>query len=277
MKRPVPLFLSLLAAVALVPLPHGAFARGHHPPPPIALTYRGGPLLPHVRVATLYWGADWSGSPLPGYFDRFFRSLFADGRFMANLAQYSVKSYPMGNGTFSGTATDSQPTPAYLQDAEIRTEIRAQIAAGRLPAPDGITVYFVFTPPGVEVFDQYGSNSVDDFYSYHNYDFGSDGFAYAVMPYDDSMGDSDPRLMTISASHELSEAVTDPENTGSDAQHGWFDGYYGEVTDIVDALYNDGFIGDADYTDALHASDGTVYVVEKNWSVKDNAPVAFAK
>jgi hypothetical protein len=274
MIRPVSLAIGLLATAGLVTLPRGAIARASRTPPPITLTYRGGPLLPHARVVTLFWGSSWSGSALPAYFNGFFRALFADGRYMANLAQYSVSGQPIGNGSFGGTATDSQPPPAKLQDTQIRTEIRAQIAAGHLPKPDGNTVYAVFTPPNVEVFDEYGANSVDDFYSFHDFDFAADGFPYVVMPYDDSLGDA--RYMTIDASHELSEAVTDPEVTGTDHQVGWYDDYYGEITDIVDTLFSEGKIDNTGVIDELDALDGTAYLVEKNWSVKANAPVAFA-
>jgi hypothetical protein len=272
LKRSVSLRLSLLAAVALGTLPRGAVAqRPNHAPPPIALTYRGGPLLPNVRVVTLFWGADWSGSQLPEYFNSFFRTLFADGRYIGNLAQYSASGFQLGNGTLGATATDSQEPPRQLRDARVQLEIRAQVAAGHLPAPDENTVYVVFTPPGVEVFDRYGDNSVRDFYSYHDYAPGSDGFPYISMPYDDTA--NDPRLMTVDLSHELAEVVTDPGPTEN--QLGWYDDYYGEIADIVDTLYNDGRIGDADYTAELKGSDGSVYVVEKFWSLKANAPVAF--
>src|SRR5690349_13263504 len=136
MKHHVPLSFGLMAAAGLVMLPHSGFARASRTPPPIKLTYRGGPLLPHVRVVTLFWGSAWSGSSLPAYLNNFFRTLFADSRYMANLAQYSVSGRPIGNGTFGATVTDSQQPPAKLQDAQIRTEIRAQIAAGHLPKPD---------------------------------------------------------------------------------------------------------------------------------------------
>jgi hypothetical protein len=275
MNHPVSLAFGLLAVAGLVTLPQGAMARASPTPPPISLTYRGGPLLPHVRVVTLFWGSYWSSSTLPAYFNNFFRALFADGRYMANLAQYSASGRPIGNGAFAGTATDTQTPPTRLQDAQIRTEIRAQIAAGHLPKPDANTVYAVFTPPSVEVFDEYGANSVDDFYSYHDFDFAADGFPYLVLTYDDSLGDA-RTSMTVDASHELSEAVTDPEVTGADNQVGWYDDNYGEVTDIVDTLYDEGKIGDSGYIDELDASDGTAYLVEKNWSAKDNAPVAFA-
>jgi len=274
MQRWVTLSVSLLAAASLGALPHNASARASRTPPPIRLTYRGGLLLPHVRVVTLFWGSGWSGSSLAAYLNNFFRELFADGRYMGNLAQYGVRNRPIGNGTFGGSATDTQSPPSRLRDSQIRTEIRAQIAAGHLPKPDGNTVYFVFTPPDVEVFDAYGDNSVNDFYSFHDFDFARDGFPYAVLPYDDSLGSA--RYMTINASHELSEVVTDPQVTGADNQVGWYDDYYGEVTDIVDQLYDDGRIDDSGYADELDGADGTAYLVEKNWSVKDNAPVAFA-
>lgn len=274
MKRPVTFFPVLLAAAAIGALPRVAAARSSHRLPSIDLTYRGGPLLRNVQVVTLFWGSSWSTSQLPEYFNSFFRALFADGRYMANLAQYSTSSYSIGNGTFAGTLTDSQAPPAKLQDAQIQAEIRAQIAAGHLPPPDGNTAYVVFTPPGVEVFDRYGDNSVRDFYSYHDYSFGSGGFPYILVAYDPGL--SDPGQMTIYTSHELAEVVTDPEVTGADNQVGWYDDYYGEVTDIVDTLYDAGVIGDSDLLDELDTPDGAAYVVEKFWSVKANAPVAFS-
>src|SRR5262249_4732898 len=187
----------------------------------------GGPLIENVKVATLFWGSSWQGNSLTGYFNGFFRTLFADGRYMANLAQYSAGGYTIGNGSFVVTDTDNQNPPAKVTDAQMRAELVARVVAGHLPQPDENTVYFVFTPPGVEVYDSNGDNSVDDFYSFHDYDF-DNGFAYAVVPYDDTL--QDPRLMTLYASHELAEAVTDPQPY--DGTLGWYDSYYGEVADI---------------------------------------------
>jgi hypothetical protein len=273
-KRPSSLSSILFAVVVLGLQSRCALAAPRNRKlPAINLTYRGGRLVQNVRVATLFWGSNWSGSQLPGYFNGFFQALFANGRFMANLAQYGTGSYPIGNGSFAASVIDNQQPPSRLQDSQIQAEIRAQIAAGHLPGPDANTAYVVFTPPHVEVFDRYGDNSFDDFYSYHDYVFGSNGFPYIVVAYDDGL--NDPRFMTVYASHELPEVVTDPEVTGADNQVGWYDDYYGEVTDIVDTLYDAGVIGDAELLDELDAPDGSVYPVEKFWSVRDNAPVAF--
>jgi hypothetical protein len=266
-----------LVFVPLLSATLGAQPAGAAPTPTltlstIQLTYRGGPLLPHVKVSTLFWGASWKSSSLTGYFNNFFPTLFADGRFMANLAQYSAGGYTIGNGSFAATDTDTQPPSAKVTDAQIQSEIRAQVAAGNLPQPDADTVYFVFTPPGVVVYDSQGSNSVTDFASYHDYVFGSDGFAYAVVPYDGTL--SDPREMTAYASHELAEAVTDPEPY--DNTVGWYDDNNGEIGDIPVTLYNDNQISIDGLLDQLNAADGTPYLVQKVWSLKDKAPVAFA-
>ena len=120
-----------------------------------------------------------------------------------------------------------------MHDAQIRAEIRAQIAA-KLPSPTKDSLYVVFTPPHTEVVDQYGTNSVQDFVYYHDYAFGSEGFAYVVIPYDDSQQDA--RVMTTYASGALAAAVTDPEASGTAEQVGWYDDNYGEVEAIPFAL-----------------------------------------
>jgi hypothetical protein len=240
----------------------------------IRINYFGGPLLSHVRVSTLFWGAGWKQSPLPDYFNGFFRALFADGRYMANLAQYGSSSTPITNGTWVATASDAQDPPARVLDEQIQSEISAQVTASALPAPDDNTLYVVFTSPGVVAVDRYGDDSAHDFAGYHDYFFNGrgGGFAYAVIPYDERQ--SNPHLMTMAASHELAEAVTDPQPT--DATVAWYDPRNGEIGDIPQLLYLAGKIGATDLYDILTAPDGTRYAVQKVWSVKAGKPVAFA-
>jgi hypothetical protein len=260
--------LLLIAALGIRPADAAAATRL----PAIKLTYRGGPLIEKVKVSTLFWGASWKDSSLPGYFNGLFRSLFDDGRFMANLAQYSASGYTISNGSFAGTDTDPQDPTAKVTNTQIQSEIRAQVAAGHLSQPDADTVYFAFMPPGVVVYDGTGANSLEDFAAYHDYRFGSDGFAYAVIPYDDTL--PDPRFMTLYASHELAEAVTDPEPY--DSTVAWYDDYYGEIGDIPPTLYDANQISINGLVDQLNDTDGTPYLVQKVWSLQDNASVAFA-
>src|SRR5712692_3446932 len=154
--RPHGLFLAVVPLLSATVGVWPAAAAPTSTLPSIKLTYRGGPLISNVKVATLFWGSSWKSSSLTGYFNGFFRTLFDDGRFMANLAQYSAGGYTIGNGSFAATDTDTQNPSAKTTDAQIRTEIRAQVAAGHLPTPDQDTVYFVFTPPSVEVYDNQG-------------------------------------------------------------------------------------------------------------------------
>jgi len=264
--RLVPLLATTLAAAPVLAAP------GLRAPNKINLTYHGGPLLQHTQVVTLFWGPDWKTGSLAGYFNGFFQALFTDGRFMADLAQYDAGAYTIGNGTFAATATDDQAPPSPVQDADIQAEIRAQIAAGNLPQAIQDTVYYVFTPPQTVVVDAYGNDSTNNFSGYHDYASGSDGFAYAVIPYETNM--PSPEYMTLPASHELAEAVTDPEP--GDTTLGWYDNRNGEVGDIPVSLYAARRITKSDFIDQLTAPDGTVYQVQKEWSNQANAPVAFA-
>src|SRR5207247_2496212 len=96
----------------------------------IHLTYHGGPMMQNVQVATLFWGSDWKDNSLTKFFNGFFEALFKDGRYLANLSQYNTSQYQIGDGTLAATTTDDQSPASTVHDAEIRTEIRAQIAAG---------------------------------------------------------------------------------------------------------------------------------------------------
>lgn len=271
MPKSFSLRLVPLLAAALTAVPAGA-APASRTPNRVRLTYHGGPLLQNVQVATLFWGSDWKANDLTDYFNGFFRALFADRRYLANLAQYNTTNYTIGNGALAATTTDDQKLGATIQDSDIRAEIRSQIAAGHLPKPTADTVYFVFTPPKTVVVDEYGDDSQNDFAGYHDFDFSSDGFAYAVIPYDERH--SDPRGMTEYASHELAEAITDPEP--GDNTVGWYDDRNGEIGDIPVSLYAARKIAKSDLVDQLTAADGTVYVVQKEWSIQDDGPIAFA-
>jgi hypothetical protein len=275
----------LAAALALLPVAVRAEQGENLDLDHINVQYLGGPLLQQVRVVTIFWGPSWRQDEqqrqLADYFNAFFQDLFADGRYMATLAQYSAGGYQIGNGRYVATATDESQVPARVTDFQIQTEIRAQIQAGALPPPEDDTLYFVMTPPGVVVVDGDGSDSEHDFAGYHSYSVSfSDSyqFPYAVIPYwdnppsDQGISTGDPRLMTDVMSHELAEAVTDPYTSLSPA---WYDLRNGEISDIPVYLYAYQRIGSHDLWDVLEGTAGRHYLVQKNWSVRDNKPIAF--
>jgi hypothetical protein len=263
--RSLRLFLAALAAAPLLYLPNCALAQGNLTN--INVTYFGGPLIQHVHVFTLFWGQNWKGTRYPDYLNNFFKALFADKRFMLNLSQYSANGFKISNGQFIGTAIDDTPVSKTLSDAQIRAEIQAQVAAGTLPPIDSDALFFVFTPPHVVVTDRNGYDSVSNFAGYH--DFAAEAsFAYSVIPAADLDG------LTLAASHELAEAITDPEP--SPTSLGWYDENNGEIGDIPLAMYDAGLIGEDGYIDYLTGPDGTQYAVQKVWSNYDSVPVAFA-
>src|SRR3954452_15404641 len=96
-----------MLAAALAAAPAGA-AQTQRVSNRIRLTYRGGPMLQNVQVATLFWGSNWKGNSLTDYFNGFFQALFQDGRYLANLSQYNTDNYQIGNGTLATTTTDEQ-------------------------------------------------------------------------------------------------------------------------------------------------------------------------
>jgi len=87
---------------------------------------------------------------------------------------------------------------------------------------------------------------------------------------------NDPQQTTNVASHELAEAITDPQVDRWETL-GWYDDQNGEIGDIPVALYNAGRISEADWVDTLKRADGTEYQVQKEWSNRDGAPVAFGQ
>jgi hypothetical protein len=261
----------------------------------VKVEYHGGALIQHVKVVPLLYGSSWTGKTAPDYLRGFLQALFTDGRYLANLGQFSAGGFHIGNGS----AVDPVVDPAVLgkvdadhalagvryqvTDEQLQTEIKAQITAGKLPRPDDDTVYVVCVAPDVVVINGY-EDSESSFNGYHDYDT-EVGAAYAVIA---PTGASLTRVMnsptgyhntifnwalTIFISHEVAEAVTDPDGDG------WIDENKllgGEIADIPIALNLLGFITDDQTYDLLTGADGTVYVVQKVWSNRDKAPVAFA-
>ena len=104
------------------------------------MKYHGGPLLRRVRVITLFWGPDWKQSALSAYFNSFFKALFSDGRFMANLAQYSTSDYTIDNGVFAGSYTDPQAPPSTIEDSDVEADDRTALGSLRLDDLDRLAV-----------------------------------------------------------------------------------------------------------------------------------------
>jgi len=215
------------------------------------LVYNNGPLLANAQVFTIFGGSAWdqSGqqsviSALNGFFDSILTSALID-----QLAEYNVANYQIGHGARIGTTTLTTPdVSGTVDDAAIQQMIQQQISAGKLPQANANLIYFVFLPTGVTV-TQGGSASCQVFCGYHDA-IGSDVF-YAVMPFPDCSGCANGLApfdaLTVTASHELCEAITDPI-----PGDGWYDQQNGEIGDIC----------------AWQTKKVGQYTVQKEWSNK---------
>ena len=193
--------------------------------------YNNGPLISQAEVFTVFWGSGWqqtSANPLMAKINDFFDFILTSA-LMDQLAEYDVPQYSIGHGKRIGTATLSSPdvTPT-VDDSDIQKMIEQQIAAGALPKSNFNLLYFVFLPSGVTV-TQGGSASCRVFCGYH--DAAAQQIFYAVMPFPDCSGCSANLsafdALTVTASHELCEAITDPV-----PGQGWYDSQNGEIGDI---------------------------------------------
>ena len=201
-----------------------------------SLTNHGGPILGAVQVVPMYWGAAWAtaaNSQLATQLDSFFDFVLTS-EYMDMLAEYSTATTTIQHGQRlpSARITDSEPGTIVgggrqVTDGQIQTSLQGFIASGTVAATTANTLYFIFLPPGV-VSILGSSQSCSAFCGYHNH---IGGVRYAVIPFADCAGCVFPGqfldTLTEVASHELAEAITDPD------LNAWWDGGTGdEIGDI---------------------------------------------
>jgi hypothetical protein len=205
------------------------------------LTYGNGALIPSVKVVTVFWGTTNNGQyqykdKLQQYYDAITNSAYFDW-----LIEYNTTAYKIGRGGFAATFADATP-PAKTTVSDpndLQPYLSGLIDAGKIPAPDADTLYFVHLPGSVTVTGGGAGTTCKDNCAYHSfYSKGAEEVRYAVIPDQNSGACSTnqqcpltlPALgrLTIVASHELVEAVTDPNGTG------WLDNNQqcGEIGDI---------------------------------------------
>ena len=229
------------------------------------LSYYGGPVISNVRIVVVYWGSGVSSvvtAGIPAYFQGITNSVWFD-----MLSEYSTNIKPsgsattgtnqsIGRGSYVGAYTITPSvTSATITDAQIQTELLAQLNAGHLPLPqydlqgNADTEYMIYFPPGKTI-SQGGINSCQagGFCAYHgNVTYQAKYLPYTVMPdfsagsgCDTGCGSSTQfGNVTSVTSHELAESVTDMA-VGSATQANnpplaWYDNVNGEIGDICNA------------------------------------------
>jgi hypothetical protein len=207
--------------------------------------YYGGNVLPHVEAQALYYGSGWLGSPTASQFEAYLQYL-VNSPYMDTLTN---AGYGVGRGSWSqGIIYQANlPSGSNLLDSTIRSTIQSEIYSGSLRSPDANRLYVVFVQSDVIVTNDVNGGSSsrfepNGFVGYHGafagytY-FGSPTtihYALVVTPggtyngYSSTLPTFDQ--MTSIASHEVAEAVTDPDVNY--AQVGWYDPQKGEIGDV---------------------------------------------
>jgi MYXO-CTERM domain-containing protein len=267
------------------------------------VSYFGGPILQAPRVVAVFWSGS-VNSTLQANIGQFYADVM-QSPYWSMLQEYAtVGLAPTSSeqtilpGTFYGavTITPVKCAPGgrncRLADSDVQAELVRQIGLGTLPAP-GLdctgnvdTVYMVDFPPNVSLSLGAARScaAFGGFCGYHN--TGTYGTNKLPLVYASLMdtftggcgngcGGNATALenATSLASHELAEAVTDPDiglDTGAVYQYpaGWGDNNNGcgEIADICD---------DFGVGDAITVS-GRSWIVQEEWSNKNKKCMSAA-
>ena len=202
------------------------------------LLYYGGPVMPNVKVVTIFWGANVNNQAA---LNRFY-STITNSPYIDWLRQYSTRTQAIGRGRLSASYVDrNHPPGASITNQQIQAELNRLIAARAVPANDGNTLYMVHFPAGISI-SMGTSRSCVQFCAYHStFQRAGSNVYYGVMP--DLSGacarGCGPNTYfnntTSTSSHELIESITDPA-VGLATRLGpplaWYDSRYGEIADI---------------------------------------------
>ena len=252
------------------------------------LTYFGGPVISNVHVVQVLYGSGSYNAQVAGSTSPTMGNFYGDltggnSGYTSLLTQYNTPvsggtGQTIGNGTFDGLF---QIVPAAgnngstISDAQIQSELLAQITAGHLPAPvlDAAghvnTLYMIFFPPGKTI-TQGGSSSCvgGGFCAYHGTTstlFAGKNVLYGVHP--DMQAGSGCATgcgasttfnnYTSVTSHELTEAITDAYvgiATVFAPPLAWYDQVNGEIGDICNGQQGS------------YVANGTTYTIQLEFS-----------
>src|SRR5215831_11134624 len=256
------------------------------------LTYFGGPIISNVQVVQVLYGsgsynAQVAGTTSPTMGQFYGDIVGANSGLITLLQQYNTNvsggtNQTIGNGTFDGLfqiVPSAGNNGSTISDAQIQSELLAQITAGHLPAPvldaagNVNTLYMIFFPPGKTI-TQGGSSScvAGGFCAYHGTTstlLNGKNVLYGVMPDMQSGlcstgGCGNGGVFgnyTSVTSHELTEAITDADvgiATTFAPPLAWYDMTNGEIGDICNGQQG------------TYVANGTSYTIQLEFSNSAN-------
>lgn len=185
-----------------------------------------GPLLPQPNIMPIFWGAEWVSASPPIAPATLLASLetIIDGPYLDALAQYGAGGKPTLlapryiSGSEPGTGA---PNSAYWASMG-RYLLDNLIDEGSLAEPDEdwsrFTVIFMPStfayPPDAQGRTVYGFHASFQWQDYDLFDVDNDPVRYAMVGTAPQNGVSGLDMATSTFSHELVEAITDPDGKG---------------------------------------------------------------
>jgi hypothetical protein len=212
------------------------------------VSFFGGNLLPQVQAQALYLGIEFSSAPAntqPATLDAFLKDL-TGGPYLQALAR---AGYNVGPGSAVAGAVDNTALAvgSTISDAFIRARLQADVNSGLLRAPNANTLYVVYVEPDVAVNLGLGQGTTQQgILGYHTAFVSNKGapirYAVVVSPGGAARNSILPEAtaaidqLTAVTSHELAEAVTDPDvnSNVNNGRLGWVDPARGEIGDITE-------------------------------------------
>lgn len=197
---------------------------------PNVVNKSNGPVIASPQVVPIIWGNGWpydgstlpDGSTLAANLLAFVQFIVGpDSPQMSMLAEYGTSSISITSGGVLGNKIITAPgnplpslTDKNIQDTLQRWISNASNLTPGFPQPGPNVIYMLFLPQGIGVTDQAGNASCVVFNGYHWF---SGNLLYAVLPC--CLPASTPlsavlTMLTTVCSHELGEAITDPDNNG---------------------------------------------------------------
>jgi hypothetical protein len=210
------------------------------------VSFFGGNLLPQVQAQALYLGNEFSSTTAnteTATLNAFLKDI-TGGPYLQAL---SHAGYNVGPGSAVVGAIDptSLIVGSTISDAFIRTRLQADVNSGLLQAPNANTLYVVYVEPDVAVNLGFGQGTTQQgILGYHTAFLSVNGapirYAVVVSPGGAAGNSVLPEAMTAIdqltavTSHELAEAVTDPDinSNVNNGRLGWFDPSRGEIGDV---------------------------------------------
>jgi hypothetical protein len=190
----------------------------------------GGPEIPFAQFYAIYWNGTVANSPgvqnnatLRLTVQNFVQS-FSDGQPYSQsdpsadysiIQQFGTRNAIDATLTWAGDLVDNKASQSTITDSKVQSYVASLFASGRI-APNTRTIYGVYFPSGMKISLQ-GGMSCSSFCGYHgHFTYNGNDYKYAVFPYTDCRACSLPGkavadILTIVGSHEIREAVTDPD------------------------------------------------------------------